>query len=499
MALSSLSRSRCASPSRGDRLRPPAWSPPCEAPARRLAAAGLAAVMVLLGACDTPSQALLDASATTHASAASAAAGARKAAGTPDGCAAPAAWFPHSKTPEPDPNQPFESLCDFHQWAWQSFLWLTQTSGGKLRFETFPSLQDVISGKDSSGTRGPMLLTIRTQKGLGPHRPISEIQQANSLGVLVDHAGRAGYYSQFVNPAMFQQIVSQRWNDPTVLNQISPTTVFATGNVELKALWKIVQPGEDTRGFYVRPALVSRLVLGPNGTIQTDSSAPPLQVRVALAGLHVVGWVKGHPEAVWASFEQRNNAPDLAPNQSPSAPVSNRNWTYYTANTPDIGCNQIDSTNLKLDPKTQTLKPVTQVCRQFPYGMVAGTPTNDPNLQAILSLNASVQRQLGKDVARNYFEVGAVWIHPPTGPVVLPPNSTLQQMPLAGSTLLNNSVVETFTQNVVGNNNCFGCHNTMMYNPPNSSIPSLQGTDINLSHVILEAYVQNQNQRKEKR
>ncbi len=53
-------------------------------------------------------------------------------------------------------------------------------------------------------------------------------------------------------------------------------------------------------------------------------------------------------------------------------------------------------------------------------------------------------------------------------------------------------MIETFTQNVQSENNCFSCHNTLMYNPSDPSIPPLQGTNINLSHIILEAYVANQ-------
>jgi len=411
----------------------------------------------------------------------------------PGACAAPAAWFPHSQTPEPNPNQPFDSLCAFHQWAWQSFLWLTQTTNGKLRFETFPTVEDVIAGKDTSGTRGPMKLAVRTQKVHGPNQSLDEVTQADTLGVLVDHGGRAGYYSQYVNSLMFLQIKSLHWNDPQVLNEIPPATDFQTGNVELKASWKVVAPGEDTSKYYVRPALIDRLVTGPNGTVRIDKSTPPLEVQVALVGFHVVGWVQGHPEAVWATFEQDDNAPDFAPNQSPTQPVSSRNWTYYSANTLALNCNQIDTNHLTLDPPTQTLKPITQICRQFPFGMAAGTASTDPNLQAITTLNASVKSQLGDEVARSYFEVGAIWLHSATEPnsKIFTPNNDLQKF-RAGSTLLNNSVIETFTQNVQSDNNCFSCHNTLMYNPSDPSIQPLQGTNLNVSHIILEAYVDNQ-------
>jgi hypothetical protein len=476
MTLTSLCRS-VTEPS-GDPPHPWPWHGP----------AAVALAVLLLAACNKGPETADGGSASPATAAATTAAPA-----STGGCAAPAAWFPHSQTPEPNPTQPFDSFCAFHQWAWQSFLWLTQTeNGGKLRFETFPTVADVIAGKDTSSNRGLMRLAVRTQKVHGPYQPLNEVTQADTLGVLVDHGSRAGYYAQYVNPQMFQQIVSLKWNDPKVLNEIPPSTTFATGDVELKASWKIVQPGEDVRGYYVRPAFVDRLVTGSDGNVKVDPNAPPLEVQVALVGFHVVGWVQGHPEAVWATFEHDNNAPDMAPNQSPTAPVSSHNWTYYTANTTALDCNQIDTNQLTLDPATQTLKPMTQVCRQFPFGMKAGTqdPNDLQNLAAITSLNASVKSRLNTDVAKNYFEVGAIWTNGD-----LQPNND-QQANRLGSTLLNNAVIETFTQNVQSDNNCFSCHNTLMYNPPEASVQPLQGTNINLSHIILEAYLQNQPQGK---
>lgn len=465
----------------------PPWISPRKIP-NLLPAAAMLAAMALLTACGTAPE-TPDGSASTVTTETTATP-AKTGTGTPvpGACAAPAAWFPHANTPEPNPNQPFDSFCAFHQWAWQSFLWLTQTNNGKLRFEMFPTVDDVIAGKDTASTRGPMKLAVRTQKVHGPHQSLDEVTQADSLGVLVAHGGRAGYYAQYVNPQMFQQIVSLKWNDPTVLNQIPPATEFATGDVELKISWKIVAPGEDTSKYYVRPALIDRLVTGPDGNVGIDKSSPPLPVQVALVGFHVVGWVQGHPEAVWATFEHDDNAPDLAPNQSPSVAVSSRDWAFYTANTLALNCNQVDTGKLKLDAAAQTLTPITQVCRQFPYGMVAGTKNSNDlqNLEAITTLNASVKSQLGDDVARSYFEVGAIWTNGD-----LQPNNN-QQANRLGSTLLNNSVIETFTQNVQSDNNCFSCHNTLMYNPSDPSIQPLQGTNINLSHIILEAYIQNQ-------
>ncbi len=411
------------------------------------------------------------------------------AAAAPPSCTAPATWFPSTQTPEPDPNVDFNSFCAFHQWAWQSMLWLTQLDdSGRMRFESFPTAAEVISGQGSDTPGAALQLRPRTSKTDRAADSLDEINQAGQGGILVDHQGRAIYYSQHVNQAMFNDIESQGWNLPSVLNSMPATVEFKTGDVELKAAWKIVSPGEDVSELIVRDGVVDTLV-NRDGSITTDPTRP-LQVKVAFVGFHIVGWVKGHPEAIWATFEYRRNAPDYAPEQSTDKPVSSEGFLFYTANTKAIDCNQLNSAVLKLDEATQTLSPVTQVCRQFPFGMVAGTTDkgNDlPNLAAITELNASVQQQLETgSLLKNYFEVGAEWT---TGVIV--PNSTLQDT-LVGSRLLGNAVIETFNQQVQSQNNCFSCHNTMMFNPPDPKIPPMQGTNISLSHIILRAFLDNQ-------
>ena len=407
-------------------------------------------------------------------------------------CAAPSEWFPQSQTPPPNPNVDFNSFCAFHQWAWQSYLWLTQVdeTTGMLRFEKFPTSQDVIDGKQTlADASKPLKLRPRTKKRDGSNQPLDEINQAGEGGILVDHNGKATYYSQYVNPTMFNDIVSQKWNDPKVLNSMPPTVTFKTGDVELKASWKIVGEGDDTSKFVIRPAVIDKLV-NKNGQITVDTDTQ-IDVHVALVGLHIVGTVKGHPEGIWATFEHNKNAPDFAANQNMNEAVSDQDWTYYTANTKAIDCNQLNTPVLALNEANQTISPISEVARVFPFGTKAGAKA-DPNLKAIQELNASVLSQLAADnVTKNYFEVGAVWT---TG--LIAPNLTLQDS-LVGSKFLSNSVIETFTQNITNQNNCFGCHNTMQFQPDDPKIKPLQGTNINWSHIILEAYLENQNKKSE--
>src|SRR5690606_3498119 len=64
-------------------------------------------------------------------------------------CTAPAAWFP--TTPEPDGSQfpASPNNCDFHQWAYQTFLWLGEPSSGSggapLNFDTLANAQALLT------------------------------------------------------------------------------------------------------------------------------------------------------------------------------------------------------------------------------------------------------------------------------------------------------------------------------------------------------------------
>ena len=338
-----------------------------------------------------------------------------------------------------------------------------------------------------------MKLMLRSSKRNIPDEAFDSINQAAEDGILVAHNGRAVYYSQHLNQQMYQDIIGKDWNDPTELNKERTVNArFQDGDMEIKVSWMIVDSASEASTMFVREALVDPLFTDTDGKIKPDTHAAPLKVTVAMVGFHIAGWVEGHPEAIWATFEHNNNAPDFAPNQDANKLVSDRNWTFYTAGTTAGQCNQLNGATLKLDAATQKLSPITQVARQYPFGMKADTPSNDPNLKAITELNLSVWEQLAPDsLWRNYFEVGAVWNTVPKGTPPIEPNQTLQKF-IAGSTLLSNATIETFSQNIRSQNNCFSCHNTLMFNPSDPSIPPLQGTNINTSHMITEAYLRNQ-------
>src|SRR5690606_27062934 len=96
-------------------------------------------------------------------------------------------WFPHSKTPEPD-NAGFQSTsnCVFHQWSWQTFLWLTKEGvDGKPLFLSLVSPYSLL-GMSSEG------LMPRMKKSDVPES-FNEYLQAGTDGIMVDLNGRAVY------------------------------------------------------------------------------------------------------------------------------------------------------------------------------------------------------------------------------------------------------------------------------------------------------------------
>ncbi len=136
-------------------------------------------------------------------------------------CGAPSSWFPHSETPKPNDSADFSTNCDFHQWSWQMFLWLTQTeANGLLRFESFATPADLFATTDSTlvahsdvPEKKMLRLTPRSTKSSGP-KSLGEVNQAGSNGILAAPSpdNRAVYYSQHVNDVFYSFIRSNDYN-----------------------------------------------------------------------------------------------------------------------------------------------------------------------------------------------------------------------------------------------------------------------------------------------
>lgn len=425
------------------------------------------------------------------------------------GCAAPSSWFPHAKTPAPDanifPGNTTATDCDFHQWAWQEFLYVTQDVGGHPRFLNYPTEFDLfptdVTTKPATAaalrarSTHPMLrLKVRTTKAQhgGRLENANSIFQAGSGGVLVDHHGNPLYYSVHFNWVFYKFVESNSYYDYSTYIATNPSVTFPDGASEFKASWKIVLPGEPFAG-YTTEAEVPTLSSTSTGDIVAGE--PMRQVKVGLVGLHVVGVVANHPEFIWATFEQVENSPDLPPGMSATSdqPISKSNFTFYTAGTAAKDCN-VQPKTYTLDAAKQTLSPITQVFRQFAFG--GGTREN---ISAIESLNKNVHARLSPgDPVSHYQLIGGVWLLP--GALV--PNLSPGGSQLHGSPDLANSTMETFVQPPFKNptpppdyfTSCFGCHDTQATTTSTGlKIPPM---NMNLSHILTDGLVSRENARR---
>jgi len=447
---------------------------------------------------------------------------------SPGSCAAPPEWF---TTGIPDPDvlaqngDFFDSLCAFHTWSWNAFLWLMEEDDGVLRFETLPTLAQVKDGSYDASATAPdtALLALRVAK---EDHPIDSVAQAATPGILVDQNGRSVYYSQFVNVQMYDQIRDLNWFTAAGLQAESDLATFDVGNIELKASWKVLSDGEDASYAYVRDASIPKVANNiQNGVTVIGVPKDPKDivyedVKVALVGFHVVGWVAGHAEAIWATFSPPGIAPVAADGQT-SGPVSMVGSPFYAANAAMTECNQTAVPIQTLVEDTQIFSVKTNACQVYAEGTLP-VAEGQPNANRVIigKLNASVLGQLpAGSIAGKYAEIGAVWsisdfkafcqsaaektakeqaqcavtplkqtVLESPGQIVGKLNTTFQDE-LKGSNVLSNPVVETFTQTTIGQDNCFGCHNSIQYQPSDPRFPSLKASMLNVSHIILEAYV----------
>lgn len=404
-------------------------------------------------------------------------------------CEAPDSWFPSTQTQPFDPSTfPGDSAtnCDFHQWSWQTFLWLTQDVKGRMRFMTFPGEADLFNPADF--TREPALLAevMKTPKARIQLRVravkskdsaltnADSIAQAGGGGVLVDQNGFPVFYSVHFDPVFYEFVRKNGYYKFDTYIKADPTTTFPLGAMELKASWRIVQAGEDTSAVYTTDADVPVLEQDDKGNV-TAVPGKTRPVKVAFVGIHIVGIVAHHPEFIWATFEHSGNAPEKA--DVPSATGS----TFYAANTAAADC-LVDahrSGKLKLDPASQTFTPVTQVYRTNPNGDKPGTP-NSANITA---LNASVNAKLESGaVWKNYDLIGGLWLLPDS----LTP-AGIDDSKLRGSLPLANTTMETYHQTI----NCFACHGT-------DGPPGVPNMNMNLSHILTDGLLKNQQAMKDK-
>jgi hypothetical protein len=427
-------------------------------------------------------------------------------------CTAPDEWFVDNKTPQvaEDFKVPTDDECNFYKWAWQSFLWLTQSDKGvspNPRFMSFKTsnelfqhpngerVQLIVSPTETADKKKLMSLTVRTSpSSAGGNVSAVAIEQAGSQGVLVDQNHRCLYYGIHVNDRFVRFINDElKLTDPEKIKDVDPKKQFPPGCLELKSSWRALADEERKpenrknleERFFITEAVVPTLFTDSDGRIKADPKRPR-QETVALVGLHVVGTIVDHPEFIWASFEHVDNSPVLKDQHLPQnqAVDNTRGYTFYAMGTTRLHCNK-NPVNTSVDPlkladeDKQTLNPIVNVFRQFNSGENGVDEDED-----VRKLNESVHGKLkaNLDVWKNYALSGAVWLKNPAASFA--ENKQFADDVLAGEAKLSNSTMETFTQ--IGKANCFSCHQTASEIVGGKTLPGMR---IKVSHVIRNAYL----------
>lgn len=403
-------------------------------------------------------------------------------------CTFPLGWWENKGLPpffiDPNGRSPTTD-CDFQLWSWSAFVhWMQpDPKTGLPLFLELPTFNDLVPDKppmtllQARAMIHPRTLVLEP-RGSQP-QSLGSFQQAGPGGVLVDQNGRSVYYTTHMDPIYFA--FTQKYFGPNNYKNATPTLNYPIGATVLKSSWRVVQPGEDTSHVYTTTATIALLESDGHGKLK-PSGKMQSGVKVALVGTHVVGVIKDHPEFVWASFEQLDNAPFLPAGMDPHSPdpVSAQSYTFYKGGTAANASNFLPET-MTIDDGTQVISPLTNVFQEFEYG--GATP--DSRVADIKSINANFQAKIKEEPSKvidpvfaNYRLNGSTWLLANT----LKPGDGDMDKEAIGSIDLDNATLETFVQDV--GTNCFTCHRT-------SGGATYPGKNINTSHIITSQIKQN--------
>ncbi len=386
-----------------------------------------------------------------------------------ENCDAPASWFAGNPRNTPPPNEgptsPFANNdsvtnCDFHQWSWQKFLWLTNEVNGK------PLFMDQLIQVTSSGGILPQnsgIILVDTAQASNP----TDILRTPGINGKV---ATTVYYTIFIDSSMLQ---SMQTNGPIAISnpsQLADST-YPVGALEVKTAWIDANALADTSTYFI-----------------TDGTIAGVPARVALLGIHVVGIVENHPEFVWATFEHDSLAPmydwSLATDSTDASVTSTTDYPFFNKNSIATIQNIITPNQI-----------FTDVYSVYPYGtpvvkemegqfnVLKYMETSQPgfeNFHNIKTINESVKGQL-TGIWNNYFYNGSLWINTEKYVGVTAQAQFLDSIGLnlsgsdtndltRGSVAAYNITMETYVQVGFGQDsihsvnssnlaNCFSCHN----------------------------------------
>ncbi|QKX04662.1 hypothetical protein HN014_06960 [Aquimarina sp. TRL1] len=389
-------------------------------------------------------------------------------------CIADSTWFQTTggirKTPPPNegPTSVFAdnstvTNCDFHQWSWQKFLWLTNETNGVPFFQDH-LLQITSHGEILDQRQGIILTDIAQASSKTDILKTNKMVNANKKTDTV-------YYSIHVNKLLFETMKTYApiaKEDPLKVNGIS----FPVGALELKISWVAAAALADTSTYYITDGII-------NGE----------KTKIALLGMHVVGIVENHPEFIWATFEHDKLAPkydwDKATPTSDAPVTSTSNYLFFNKDSTATVKN-ITSGNGIYENVFSVYKFGVPVKKEMKGSFnvqvyMETSQKGSENFTNIHSINEHVKNQL-TDIWKNYFYNGSIWINTEGFETTEQQTALLDSLGgnlsqsrkgdlTRGSVSAYNITMETYVQvgfsptsihsqtvdNLV---NCFSCHNT---------------------------------------
>jgi hypothetical protein len=398
-------------------------------------------------------------------------------------CSCEANWFPHATTPNTIDGKggPFDipltgstTNCQFHQWSWQKFLWLTRPMTNGHAF-----FQDSLIQVD------PDLIPVPSHSNIP--LVLSDTKQAGSKGDLITNPAYNGtaykvYYSIYVNKTLKHAADSFKKVIDTTTSLLNNSLNFPNGSLELKVSWvNIAAIPAAEQGNYYQANSTIMTVPSPGDTVYTTTT-------VALLGMHVVGRVINHPEFIWATFEHHGMQPyynwaNATDSSDASATAANDKLLFAKGSATTMS-------GITWDTTTKQADSMYRVFTLYKYGtprvakdsFMPGTCQAEPvNYANVDSLNKCVAANLTpNDVWRNYFYNGSIWVNmdglteaqqdsliiaqgfnignAQTGDVV---RGSLSVSNITMETYLQTFADQTqkiFTYNATSIANCFGCH-----------------------------------------
>lgn len=337
-------------------------------------------------------------------------------------CAADTSWFTidpttkKRKTPGPQEgktsvfgNNKTVSNCDFHQWSWQKFLWLTTENASSEPFFMTDLIQ-VDNQNKQVATPGSSKIILSASENL---QATGDILKSNSAFSKDGTTSYDVYYSIHVDNSLFNSINNNTTKYAALIEKIKnkgvltkkdsilfkqyENTTFPVGALELKVAWVDAKAIKDTSSYFV-----------------TNASIAGKDTQIALLGMHVVGVVYNHPEFVWATFEHDDLVPyyDWKATTTSDVPVtSTTNKLFFNKNATGTIANLASHYNdpSKDNPNVFAVNKYG-VPRQAQNGFLPTSQDGKVNYNNIDAINTNVKSQL-KDIWKNYFYNGSIWIN----------------------------------------------------------------------------------------